>query len=64
MLVLLRMSRVVQVNFFTCSLNEIGKDGVIFNDNILVQAKQEYLDSLFDLLSYQKKIMFCLFSMH
>ncbi len=52
MLVLLRMSRVVQVNFFTCSLNEIGKDGVIFNDNILVQAKQKYLDSLLDLLGY------------
>ncbi len=60
------MSRVVRFSFFTRSLNDkvncdsfskmtrqIINDGIMFNDNILVQVKQEYLD---DLYGYQKRL--------
>jgi hypothetical protein len=43
---------------------QIGNDDIIFNENILIQAKREYLDGLFDLYGYQKKITFSLLSIH
>ncbi len=56
------ISNKVNYNSFSKFTIQIGIDGIRFNDNILIQAKQEYLDSLLDLYVYQKKITFSLLS--
>jgi hypothetical protein len=51
---------IVNCDSFCKIATQIGNDGIMFNNNILVQAKQEYLDGLFDLYGYQKRLnSFC-----
>ncbi len=37
---------------------QTGNDSIILNGHILVEAKQIYLDGLWDLYSYQKRLRF------
>jgi len=46
---------IVNCDSFSKITIQIRIDGIMLNNNILVEAKQEYLDSLFDLYGYQKR---------
>ncbi len=53
---------IVNCNSFSKITTEIVNDGIMFNDNILVQENKKYFDGLLDLYDYQNKmITFSLF---
>jgi hypothetical protein len=55
---------IVNCDSFSKITIQMRNDGIMLNNNILVEAKQEYLDSLFDLYGYHKKIKFSQLSIH
>jgi hypothetical protein len=46
---------IVNCDSFSRITIQIRNDGIMFNNNILVEANHEYLDNLFDLYGYQKR---------
>ncbi len=46
---------IVNCDSFSKTTTPTGNDGIMFNDYILVQPKQKYLDSLKDGLDYVPK---------
>ncbi len=46
---------IVNCDSFSKITTPTGNDGIMFNDYVLVQEKQKYLDGLLDLCGYQKQ---------